>query len=70
MRNSETYCLESSVKTRSYIDLTHLTSFGKFDPRNTSLNKKLGYYVIENIDDPSNITIAVNPKEYLEEPEW
>ena len=57
------------MKTRSYIDLTYLTSFGKFDPRNTSLNKKLGYYVIENIDDPSNITIAVNPKEYLEEPE-
>ena len=70
MRNSGTYCLESSVKTRSYIDLTHLTSFRKFDLRNTSLNKKLGYYVVKNIDDLSNITTAVNPKEYLEEPEW
>ena len=60
--------MKSSVKTRSYIDLTHLTSFGKIlCIRNTSLKKKLGYYVVENIDDPCNITTAVNPKEYLEE---
>ena len=60
--------MKSSVKTRSYIDLTHLTCFGKiFCIRNTSLKKKLGYYAVENIDDPCNITIAVNPKEYHEE---
>ena len=39
----------------------------KFGVRNTSLKKKLGYYAVENIDDPCNITIAVNPKEYFEE---
>ena len=39
----------------------------KFCVRNTSLKKKLGYYAVENIDDPCNITIAVNPKEYFEE---
>ena len=29
--------------------------------------EKLGYYAVKNIDDPCNVTIAVNPKEYLEE---
>ena len=27
--------------------------------------KKLGYYEIEHIDDPCQVTIAVNPKEYF-----
>ena len=28
--------------------------------------KKLGYYEIENIDNPCILTLSVNPKEYLE----
>ena len=35
----------------------------KFGVRTTSLKKKLGYYAVENIDDPCNITTVVNPKE-------
>ena len=38
----------------------------KFSVRDKSLKKKLGYYSIENIDDPCFITIAVNPKKYFE----
>ena len=38
----------------------------KFSARDESLKKKLGYYSIENSDDPFLVTIAVNPKEYLE----
>ena len=38
----------------------------KFSVRNTSLKKKLDCYSVKNIDDPCNITMAVNPKEYLE----
>ena len=34
---------------------------------NINLKKKLGYFSIENIDDPCVVTIAVNPKEYFEE---
>ena len=37
-----------------------------FGARKDSRRKKLGYYEIENIDDPCIITLAVNPKEYLE----
>ena len=38
----------------------------KFSARNASLRRKLGYYEIEHIDDPCEVTIAVNPKEHLE----
>ena len=31
-----------------------------------NLSKKLGYYEIEHIDDPCEVTIAINPKVYLE----
>ena len=37
-----------------------------FGSRKESRRKKLGYYEIENIDNPCLVTIAVNPKEYLE----
>ena len=37
-----------------------------FGPRKTSRQKKLGYYEIENIDNPCILTLSVNPKEYLE----
>ena len=32
----------------------------------THKKKKLGYYEIENIGNPCILTMAVNPKEYLE----
>ena len=35
--------------------------------RNTNLRKKLGYFSIENIDEPYLVTVAVNPKEYFEQ---
>ena len=38
----------------------------KFDARNKSLTRKLGYYEIEQIGNPCQVTIAVNPKEYFE----
>ena len=34
--------------------------------RKTTRKKKLGYYEIENINNPCIITLAVNPMEYLE----
>ena len=37
-----------------------------FDARKENKRKKLGYYEIGNIDNPCILTLAVNPKEYLE----
>ena len=37
-----------------------------FGARKESGGKKLGYYEIVNITKPCNLTLAVNPKEYLE----
>ena len=37
-----------------------------FGARKESRRKKLGYYEIENISNPCILTLAVNPKEYLE----
>ena len=37
-----------------------------FGARKTNRKKKLGYYEIKNIGNPCIITMAVNPKEYLE----
>ena len=39
----------------------------KLSVRDATLKKKLGYYEIEHIDDPCEVTVAVNPKEYLEQ---
>ena len=39
----------------------------KYSVGNESLRKKLGYFLIENTDDPCIVTVAVNPKEYFEE---
>ena len=39
----------------------------KYSVGNESLRKKLGYFLIENTDDPCTVTAAVNPKEYFEE---
>ena len=38
----------------------------RFLARKGNLKKKLGYFVIEHIDDPCILTIACNPKEYFE----
>ena len=46
-------------------DTSH-DSWEKFDARNKSLKKKLSYYEIEHIDDPCQVAIAINPKEYFE----
>ena len=35
--------------------------------RDVSLKIKLDYYEIEHIDDPCQVTVAVKPKEYLEQ---
>ena len=37
-----------------------------FAARKPQKQKKLGYYETEHIDDPCILTLAVNPKEYLE----
>ena len=35
-----------------------------FGFRNEKLKKKLGYYEIESIENPCQITVVINPKEY------
>ena len=40
-------------------------NFGTFLDREKGAEKKLGYYEIEH-DNPSFVTLAVNPKEYFE----
>ena len=35
--------------------------------RDEHLKKKLGYFPIENIDDPCVVTVVVNPEEYFKE---
>ena len=47
--------------------MTLLTSSGVFLVLGKKTDKeKLGYYEIENIDNPCLVSLAVNPKEYLE----
>ena len=38
----------------------------RFGVQDKALQKKLGYYKVEHIDDPCLATVAVNPKDYLE----
>ena len=40
--------------------------FNLFSCRNLSTKKKVGSYEVEYIDNPNVVTIAVNPKEYIE----
>ena len=40
--------------------------YQQFNCRNKKLQKRVGLFEIENIDKPSLITIALNPKEYYE----
>ena len=46
-------------------DMSH-KFWEKLSVRDESLEKKVGYYIIQNIDDTCVVTIAVNPKEYFE----
>ena len=47
------------------LDTSH-EFFDKFFCRNESTKKKVGLYEVESIDNANLITIAVNPKEYIE----
>ena len=40
--------------------------YDKFNCRNESLKKRVGFFEVENIDTPNIITTALNPKEYYE----
>ena len=46
-------------------DISH-EFWENYSARKKSLKKKLGYFSIENIDDPCMVTVALNPKEYFE----
>ena len=47
------------------LDTSH-EFFDKFSCRNKSTKKKVGLYEVESIDNANLVTIAVNPKEYIE----
>ena len=55
---------EIIVATKIYnrFDSSH-EFWNSFGARKISKKKKLGYYEVENIDNPCYVTIAVNPKE-------
>ena len=68
---NETFCdvlFEVIIKNKilNGFDTSH-EFWDQFNVRNKDLRKKLGYFAIENIDDPCIVTIVVNPKEYLEQ---
>ena len=48
-------------KTAKRLDLSH-KFLGQFDIRNEKLEKQMGLYEIENINNANVYTIAVNPK--------
>ena len=47
------------------LDTSH-EFFDQFSCRNQSTKKKVGLYEVESIDNANLVTIAVNPKEYIE----
>ena len=53
-----------ATKTYKRFDTSH--EFRDIFGSRKAKKKKLGYYEIENINNPCLVTIAVNPKEYLE----
>ena len=55
--------LQSKLKER--LD-TSDKFYDQFDSCNTQLQKQVGLYAVESIDNPSITAIAVNPKEYFE----
>ena len=40
--------------------------YNQFGCRNTNLQKQIGLYAVEPIDNPNIIAVAINPKEYFE----
>ena len=58
---------EVIVKTEMYkrFDTSH-HFWKRFDSQKPNGQKELGLYEIEHIDDPCYVTLAVNPKGYLE----
>ena len=54
-----------SSKIYKRFDSSH-EYWDNFGARKKQKQKKLGYFEIENIDNPCILTIAVNPKEYFE----
>ena len=58
---------EVIVKTRIFkrLDTSH-HFWKKFDAQKPERQKKLGLYEVENIDDPSYVTLVIKPKEYFE----
>ena len=58
---------EVIVSTKIYKRFDSSNKFwDNFEARKTSRKKKVGYYVVENIDNLCYVTIAVDPKEYFE----
>ena len=53
------------LKLADRLDTSH-EFFERFSCRNLASKKVVGLYEIESIDNPNVVTIAVNPKEYLE----
>ena len=41
--------------------------YEQFGVRNKKLKKQVGLYEVESIDNPTMMTIAINPKEYFEQ---
>ena len=58
---------EVIVKTDIYkrFDTSH-PFWDNSNPRKPKRQKKLGLYEVERVDNPSYVTLAVNPKEYFE----
>ena len=54
-------------KTKIYNRFDTYQSFWKkLDAREPKRKKKLGLYVVEHVDNPYYVTLAVNPKEYFD----
>ena len=53
------------LKLADRLDTSH-EFFERFSSRNLASKKVVGLYEVESIDNPNVVTIAVNPKEYLE----
>ena len=53
------------LKLADRLDTSH-EFFERFSCRDLSTKKKVGLYEVESIGNPNVVTIAVNPKEYLE----
>ena len=58
---------EVIVKTDIYkrFDTSH-PIWDNSNPRKPKRQKKLGLYEVERVDNPSYVTLAVNPKAYFE----